>query len=78
MAMSLPITLFHSPQTRSSGALALLEVPGAPYKLHVLNMKVGELHQSASLAINPMSKGPWPLGNRFTSADVLRDTEGVG
>jgi glutathione S-transferase len=36
------ITLFHSPQSRSSGALTLLEELGAPYQLNVLNMKAGE------------------------------------
>jgi glutathione S-transferase len=51
MPTTLPITLFHSPQTRSSGALALLEELKAPYKLHVLNMKAGEQRQSAYLAI---------------------------
>lgn len=53
-----PITLFHSPQTRSSGALALLEELKAPYKLHVLNMKAGEQRQPAFLAVNPMGKVP--------------------
>ena len=52
------ITLFHAPQTRSSGTLTLLEELGAPYKLHVLNMKVGEHRQPAYLAINPMGKVP--------------------
>jgi glutathione S-transferase len=52
------ITLFHSPQTRSSGALALLEELRAPYELHVLNMKASENRQSAYLAINPMGKVP--------------------
>ncbi len=52
------ITLFHSPQTRSSGALALLEELRAPYKLHVLNMKAGEQRGAAYLAINPMGKVP--------------------
>jgi glutathione S-transferase len=52
------ITLFHTPQTRSSGTLALLEELGAPYKLHALNMKTGEHRQSAYLAINPMGKVP--------------------
>jgi glutathione S-transferase len=58
MSTTLPITLFHAPQTRSSGALALLEELNAPYKLHVLNMKAGEQRQSAYLAINPMGKVP--------------------
>jgi glutathione S-transferase len=53
-----PITLYHSPQTRSSGALNLLEELHAPYSLHVLNMKAGEQRQSAYLAVNPMGKVP--------------------
>ena len=52
------ITLFHSPQTRSSGTLTLLEELGAPYELKVLNMKVGEQREPAYLAINPMGKVP--------------------
>lgn len=58
MPTAKPITLFHSPQTRSSGALALLEELGAPYTLHVLNMKAGEQRQPAFLALNPMGKVP--------------------
>jgi glutathione S-transferase len=52
------ITLFYSPQTRATGALVLLEELGAPYQLHVLNMKAGEQRQSAYLSINPMGKVP--------------------
>jgi glutathione S-transferase len=52
------ITLFHSPQTRSSATLALLEELKAPYKLHGLNMKAGEQRQEGYLAINPMGKVP--------------------
>ena len=58
MPTTKPITLFHSPQTRSSGALALLEELGASYTLHVLNMKAGEQRQPAFLALNPMGKVP--------------------
>ena len=58
MSTTQPITLFHSPKTRSSSALALLEELKAPYKLHVLNMKAGEQRQSAYLAVNPMGKVP--------------------
>lgn len=58
MPTAKPITLFHSPRTRSSGALALLEELRAPYSLHVLNMKAGEQRQPAYLAINPMGKVP--------------------
>lgn len=36
-----PITFFHSPQTRSSATLILLEELHAPYSLKVLNMKAG-------------------------------------
>lgn len=52
------ITLFHAPNTRSTGALTLLEELGATYKLHVLNMKAGEHRQPVYLAINPMGKVP--------------------
>jgi glutathione S-transferase len=52
------IILYHAPQTRSSGTLLLLEELGAPYQLHVLNMKAGEQRQPAYLAINPMGKVP--------------------
>ena len=52
------LTLHHSPNTRSTGALILLEELGAPYQLHVLNMKAGEQRQPAYLAINPMGKVP--------------------
>ena len=56
--MTPELTLHHSPNTRSTGALILLEELGAPYKLHLLNMKAGEQRQPAYLAINPMGKVP--------------------
>ncbi|WP_426437710.1 glutathione S-transferase family protein [Bradyrhizobium genosp. P] len=52
------ITLYYSPQSRATGARVLLEELGAPYDLHVLNMKAGEQRQSAYLAINPLGKVP--------------------
>jgi glutathione S-transferase len=52
------VTLFHSPNTRSTGTLVLLEELGADYELHVLNMKAGEQRSAAYLAINPMGKVP--------------------
>ena len=52
------VTLYHSPHTRSTGALILLEELGAPYDLHVLNMKAGEQRGAAYLAVNPMGKVP--------------------
>ncbi|NEV78395.1 glutathione S-transferase family protein [Rhodopseudomonas sp. BR0C11] len=52
------VTLFYSPQTRATGMRVLLEEMGAPYDLHVLNMKAGEQRQPAYLAINPLGKVP--------------------
>jgi glutathione S-transferase len=58
MADDRKVTLYHSPNTRSSGTLILLEELGVPYELHVLNMKAGEQRQPQYLAINPMGKVP--------------------
>jgi len=58
MTRSAPITLYYSPQTRATGTRVLLEELGAPYDLHVLNMKTGEQRQPAYLAINPLGKVP--------------------
>jgi len=52
------ITLYYSPQTRATGTRVLLEELGAPYDLHVLNLKAGEQRQPAYLAINPLGKVP--------------------
>jgi glutathione S-transferase len=52
------LTLFHAPNTRSTGTLFLLEELGAPYELNVLNMKAGEQRQPGYLAVNPMGKVP--------------------
>lgn len=52
------ITLFHSPQSRSTGTRILLEELGAPYKLHAINMKAGEQRGSEYLAVNPLGKVP--------------------
>jgi glutathione S-transferase len=57
------VTLFHCPQTRSSGVLTLLEELGADYELHVLNMKKNEQRGAAYLAINPMGKVPAIMHN---------------
>jgi len=58
MTTSRHITLFHAPQSRSAGALVLLEELGADYELHVLDLKKGEQRQPAYLAVNPMGKVP--------------------
>ena len=52
------ITLYHAPQTRSTGAYALVEELGADVDLHIINMKAGEQRQPGYLAINPMGKVP--------------------
>jgi glutathione S-transferase len=52
------VTLFHSPNTRSSGVLILLKELNADYHLHVLNMKANEQRGAEYLAINPMGKVP--------------------
>lgn len=52
------ITLFHAPQTRSSGVLTLLEELGAPYALEVLDRGKDEHLAPAYLAVNPMGKVP--------------------
>jgi glutathione S-transferase len=52
------VTLFHAPNSRSGGALALLEELGVPYELHVLNLKKNEQRDSKYLAVNPMGKVP--------------------
>ena len=58
MKSSRKITFFHSPNTRSTGVLILLEELGAPYELTVLDMKAGEQRASNYTAINPMGKVP--------------------
>lgn len=52
------VTLFHSPNTRSSGTLILLQELNAEYHLQVLNTKANEQRGSEYLAINPMGKVP--------------------
>ncbi len=58
MASSNKLTLYHSPNTRSSSVLLLLDELGAPYDLHVLNQKSEEQRKPAYLAVNPMGKVP--------------------
>lgn len=52
------ITFFHSPNTRSTGALILLQELNAEYDLQVLNMKANEQRSAEYVAINPMGKVP--------------------
>jgi glutathione S-transferase len=52
------LTLFHAPNSRSGAARILLEELGAPYDLHVLDLKKNEQRAPDYLAINPMGKVP--------------------
>jgi glutathione S-transferase len=52
------ITMFHAPQTRSTGTMILLEELSAPYDLHLLDMKAGAQRKPEFLAVNPMGKVP--------------------
>jgi glutathione S-transferase len=56
--MSSRVTLFYAPQSRATGALALMEELGVPYDLHVLNLKTNEQRGAEYLAVNPMGKVP--------------------
>jgi len=52
------VTLYHLPNTRSSGTLILLEELQADYRLRVLDRSRDEHHGPEYLAINPMGKVP--------------------
>ncbi len=52
------LIFYHSPQTRSSGVLILLEELEAPYALRDLNFKIGAQRQPDYLAVNPLGKVP--------------------
>jgi glutathione S-transferase len=58
MSIDRKVTLFHAPNTRSTGALTLLYELGADFDLHVLNFKASEQLGADYLAINPMGKVP--------------------
>jgi len=52
------VELFYSPRTRATGVRVLLEELDAPYKLNVLNLKLGENRKRDFLEINPSGKVP--------------------
>lgn len=58
MAVTPPLLLYHTPNTRSTATRILLEELGAVYELRVLDGKKGEQRQPAYLAVNPMGKVP--------------------
>jgi glutathione S-transferase len=61
--MTSRITLYYAPNTRATGALALMEELGVPYNLEVLNFKAGEQRSPKYLAVNPMGKVPAVVHN---------------
>ena len=52
------VTFYHAPNSRSGGTRALLEELGAPYDMHVLNLRKGEQRDAKYLEVNPMGKVP--------------------
>jgi glutathione S-transferase len=52
------LVFYHSPNTRSTGTLILLDELGADYDMRVLNMKAGEQRQPGYLGVNPLGKVP--------------------
>jgi len=52
------LVFYHAPNSRSGGVRVLLEELRAPYRLEVLNLRVGEQRQPGFLAVNPMGKVP--------------------
>jgi glutathione S-transferase len=52
------LTLYHAPQTRSSGVRILLEELGAPHTLDVLDLRSGRGREPEYLRINPLGKVP--------------------
>jgi glutathione S-transferase len=52
------LIFYHSPNTRSSSVLILLEELDAPYTMKDLNFKIDAQRQPEYLAVNPMGKAP--------------------
>lgn len=80
------VTLFHSPQTRSTGALMLLEELHAPYTLQLLDLRgrqeqrqpapastspYGDFDTVLSTLLGQLERGPCFLGECFTALDIL-------
>lgn len=56
--MTSKVTLYHSPNSRSTTALVMFEELGVDYDLVVLDRQAGETRAPAYLAVNPMGKVP--------------------
>lgn len=52
------LVFYHSPQTRSSSVLILLEELDAPYELRDINFRIGAQRKPEYLAVNPLGKVP--------------------
>ena len=52
------VTLFHALNSRSAGAVILLEELAADYELRVLDLTAGDTRKADYLAVNPMGKVP--------------------
>jgi glutathione S-transferase len=52
------IVFYHAPQSRALIVHWMLEEVGAPYRMHLLDLKKGEHKKPAYLAVNPMGKVP--------------------
>lgn len=57
------LTLFHTPYSRSSGVLVLLQELNAEYELKIINQKAQEQLTPEYRAVNPMGKVPAILHN---------------
>ena len=58
MSTGTTLTLYHSPNTRSTGVRILLDELGVDYRLAALDTQAGEHRKPAYLAVNPMGKVP--------------------
>ena len=58
MASPTRLKFYHSPNSRSSATLTLLEELAAPYELCAIDMKRGRNREAEYLSINPMGKVP--------------------
>lgn len=52
------LIFYHSPNTRSSSVLILLEELDAPYTLRDVNFRIGAQREADYLAVNPLGKVP--------------------
>ncbi|GAA0856730.1 glutathione S-transferase family protein [Aliiglaciecola litoralis] len=58
MNSSTKITLYHAPNTRSTGVLTLLQELDVDYDIHLLRFATNDHKSAEYLAINPMGKVP--------------------